>query len=262
MDVKPKILFSQVMHKRLFPHVNRFVYDIYYLCFPLSKMEDMKDGYRFGVNSRGLMSFYEKDHGARDGSSLQIWIKEIFSTYGVKDCENIFLVTMPRVFGHVFNPVSFWLCQDSEENLRAVLCEVNNTFGETHSYLCAPDNGDIITPEMVLEGKKLFHVSPFLEREGKYRFRFVFAENKAGFWIDYYDVDGQKQLVTSLTGQLAPMTRKTRRTAFWRYSLVSLLVVLRIHWQAFRLWFSGVRYIPKPLQNEQKISSARYVTKM
>lgn len=263
MDIKPEIFYGKVMHKRLFPKVNAFTYGIYYLSLPLSNLEAQRDSWRFGVNSPGVMSFHAKDHGRRKkGTDLNGWAVEVLQTYGlhIPDVE-IVLMSMPRILGYVFNPVSFWFCYDQEKSLRAVICEVNNTFGETHSYICAHRDGRQIKATEWMQAEKIFHVSPFLKREGTYRFRFDVQDEKAGIWIDYYAADGQKQLLTALTGRLVPMTRQTRRHAFWSYPLVTLRAIFLIHWQAVKLLLRGIKYIPKPLQNKAKSSAAQNLTK-
>lgn len=255
MALAPSLLFGKIMHKRLFPKVNGFTYGAYYLAFPLSRMEDLSDGWRFGVNRPGILSFYGKDHGARDGSDLPAWGRGVLKRYDLEEADGeIILVTLPRVFGYVFNPVSFWLCLDRENALRAVICEVNNTFGETHSYLCAHDDRRPISGDDWLSGEKLFHVSPFLEREGSYKFRFALKGGGLGVWIDYYDGTGKKQLLTSVTGTLSPYSRAQVRRAFWGYPLTTFKTIFLIHWQAVKLILKGIRYIHKPEQKPEKTS--------
>lgn len=263
MDIKPEIFYGKVMHKRLFPKVNAFTYGIYYLSLPLSNLEAQRDSWRFGVNSPGVMSFHAKDHGRRiKNIDLSGWAVEVLQTYGlhIPDVE-IVLMSMPRILGYVFNPVSFWFCYDQEKSLRAVISEVNNTFGETHSYICAHRDGQKIKATEWMQAEKILHVSPFLKREGTYRFRFDVQDGKAGIWIDYYAANGQKQLLTALTGRLVPMTRQTRRHAFWSYPLVTLRAIFLIHWQAVKLLLRGIKYISKPLQNKAKSSAAQNLTK-
>lgn len=262
MEIAPQILFGKVMHQRLFPKKNGFVYGIYYLFFPLSKLQDMQDGWRFGVNRAGIMSFHDKDHGARDGTSLGSWVAEHLAAAGVDADGEIFLMTMPRIFGHVFNPVSFYFCHDRKEKLKAVICEVNNTFGETHSYICKPPSGEEIGENTWIEAEKLFHVSPFLERNGHYRFLFTLKADKINIVIDYHAADGQKQLLTSVGGTLFPMTAENRRRAFWRHPFVALVAVARIHWHAVKLLAKGVKYVPKPLQKKNKSSISGKVTNL
>lgn len=252
MDLAPRLLTGHVMHRRFFPKENGFTYGIYYIAFPLSKMHTLDDGWRFGVNRFALSGFYTKDHGPRDGSDLNTWIQGILRARGIDADGEVILVCMPRVLHHVFNPVSFWLCHDKNGQLRAVLYEVNNTFGETHSYLCTDPEG--IDSNRWLEAEKVFHVSPFLPREGGYKFRIAAKDDKLGIWINYHAADGRQQLATALTGEFAPWTAQNLHKVHVRYPLVSLVALVRIHWHAFRLLIKGVRYIKKPLQNKNRLT--------
>ena len=167
------------------------------------------------------------------------------------------LITMPRVLGYVFNPVSFFMCMDEKRQLRAVICEVHNTFGEQHNYICARADHAPIAPDEWLQADKIFHVSPFLPRDGHYKFRFVFAENGLGIWIDYYDAKNNKQLLTSLSGKFVALEAASLRKVFWFYPLVTIKVIGLIHWQAVKLISKGIKYIGKPLQLIEKISATR-----
>lgn len=253
MVMTPRLYTARVMHKRLFPKENTFHYGVYYLALPLP-----------ALSVPGIFaSFHAKDIGKRDGSDPLLWVRGILSDYGLNEkVKNITLITMPRVLGYVFNPVSFYLCLDKDNNLRAVLCEVHNTFGQQHSYLCANHDHKPITGEHWLEAEKVFHVSPFLNRCGDYKFRFDLKEDKLGIWIDYYDNQKQKQLITSLVGSFTPLTPKSLRSAFWRHPLVSLKTIALIHWQALKLFIKGIGYITKPVQLTQKITSTRNLNKM
>ena len=161
--MSPQLYTAKVMHKRFFPKENTFSYGVYYLALPLPAAPI--PGF--------FASFHAKDLGKRDGSDPTIWVRNILAEYDLdQKTKHIILVTMPRIMGYVFNPVSFYLCLDEANLLKAVLCEVHNTFGECHSYLCAhPDHAPIM-PDQWLQAEKVFHVSPFLERCGDYKFRF------------------------------------------------------------------------------------------
>lgn len=248
------------MHKRLFPKVNAFSYRIYYLALPLCAMKDMP----LARNRFAPLSFYDADHGTREnGADLDAWARAILAKFGMTAANGkIMLITMPRVLGYVFNPVSFWMCYDQEEKLRAVLCEVNNTFGQTHTYLCAHPDQREITRADVLTGEKLFHVSPFLPREGHYTFRFDVTQERCGLWVDYYDARGEKQLITAVTGKMHPMNTGALHKAFWAYPLVTFKAIILIHWQALKLLGKGIKYIPKPEQREEKISAAHNITNL
>jgi uncharacterized protein len=244
------LMTGKVIHKRLLPKNHAFHYGIYYVALPLSKLGDMSLPY----NRFGILSFYDKDHGALDGGNLENWARNILKQNHIKADGEITLICMPRVLGYVFNPVSFWLCQDKEGQLKAVLCEVHNTFGEQHTYLCTHQDNRTITGLSPLFAKKLFHVSPFLAREGQYEFRFDIQDNSLNIVINFHNETGHKQLVTALTGDLQSLNRKRLRYAFWRYPLITFKGILMIHWHALKLVLKGIKYISKPKQMHQKIS--------
>jgi len=257
------ILYGRVMHKRQFERENAFTYGIYYMACPLPDMPMLDTPCWFGVERFALLSFFGRDHGAKDGTGLEAWARHMLAPSGLNDVvSDITLICMPRVLGYVFNPVSFWLCHDVQGNLRAVLYAVNNTFGEAHTYICAHADHRPITGDDWLEADKLFHVSPFLKREGHYKFRISHKGQKLGIWIDYYDEDGQRKLLTSLTGTLVPWSRRALKKAFFAHPLVTIMAVARIHWQAIKLVFKKIKYIPKPVQLTPKASNSRNLTKM
>jgi DUF1365 family protein len=235
------IFTAKTMHKRFYPKENLFTYGLYYLVIPLSKINSLK---LFSP----LISFRKKDHGARDGGDLRSWIDGIYKSDG-----EVVLVTMPRIFGYGFNPVSFWFCFDKQIKLRAVLAEVNNTFGETHSYLCSHENGEEISANDVFAGEKIFHVSPFLQRIGDYQFRFDYRAEKLAIWVDHYQ-NGEKILATNLIGNLTPLTRNNLLKHFFQFPLLTFKVIGLIHYQAIKLMAKGIKYIVKPMQNDQRLS--------
>ena len=167
-----KLYFGRVMHHRLRPAEHRFVYPVFFMRVPLSDPHSLA-GPLFGVNRPKLFSFMFRDHGARDGSAPIDWIRALLEREGLDAADGeVWLQAFPRVLGYVFNPVSFWFCHDRAGALRAILCEVNNTFGETHHYLLAEPGGGPIPANAELAARKVFHVSPFCAIEGGYRFRF------------------------------------------------------------------------------------------
>ena len=253
MVIAPRIFTAKVMHKRLFPKENLFSYRVYYLALPLPA----------APVSGFFASFHARDLGRRDGRDPTPWVRNILVEYGLNEkVQTILLVTMPRILGYVFNPVSFYLCLDCNHQLRAVLCEVHNTFGEQNSYLCAHPDHTPISGDQWLEADKVFHVSPFLPRNGDYKFRFDLSTDKLGIWIDYYDAENKKQLLTSLIGSFSPLTPQSLRRAFWKHPLVALKAITLIHWQALRLIAKGIEYIPKPVQKAEKVSATRNLNKM
>ncbi|PZO85065.1 MAG: DUF1365 domain-containing protein [Micavibrio aeruginosavorus] len=249
---------GNVMHGRLFPKKNHFRYGIYYLALPLSRMGQIPIAY----NRPGFMSFYDRDHGYGTKGTLESWARSILEGHNIHLDGEIVLICMPRIFGYVFNPVSFWLCHDKAGELKAVLCEVHNTFGEKHTYLCAHRDGRVITPNEIMTAEKVFHVSPFLAREGRYEFRFDSTHEQFKVWIDYYDAAGDKQLITALAGNYEAMTKNSCRRMFWQYPLVTLKAIALIHYQALLIVIKGIRYIPKPLQRKPHVSITENLTKI
>lgn len=253
MVIVPQLYSAQVVHKRLLPKKNAFHYGVYYLALPLPA----------AAIPGWLTSFHMADVGKRDGSDPTTWVRSILADYNLDEkTQHIVLVTMPRILGYVFNPVSFYLCLNNNNDLIAVLCEVHNTFSEQHNYLCANPEHTPIGADQWLEAEKVFHVSPFLQRNGHYKFRFDYRKDTLGIWIDYYDAEAKKQLITSLTGSLTPLTAKALRHAFWQKPLVALKAITLIHWQALKLVTGGIRYIAKPKQLNPRTTATRDLRKI
>ena len=260
------LLVGSVRHKRLRPARNAFAYGVYTLRLPLRARAARlargthKNSLLFATNRFGLLSFYDSDHGAKGQTALQ-WIESMLHENGIHDATGeIFLHAFPRVLGYVFNPVSFWFCERADGSLRAVLCEVNNTFGERHCYLLDPAGG--IQRGAPLFARKVFHVSPFCKVQGHYTFRFMVALPKCGTplrslaRIDYDDGDGPL-LLTSIAGTACPLNARNVLRVFFSYPLMTFGVVARIHWQALKLFFKRVPFLSKPAPPCANVSHER-----
>ena len=162
------------------------------------------------------------------------------------------LLAQPRVLGHIFNPVSFWLIYDAQDQLRTVIAEVTNTYRDRHSYLCHRDDFGPITRNDTLTSKKIFHVSPFQPVEGGYQFRFDITDERIGIWIDY--TAGNGGLLATLTGKRAPLTNGRILSALLRRPFGSRRVLGLIHWQALKLWWKGVAFRSRPEPPETQVS--------
>lgn len=238
---------GRVMHARSAVAEHRFVYPIAFLRVPLSQLQS---GRRwcgvFGINRAALFSLHERDHGARDGSPLLPWLKTLLAEQGVVfELGEVVLQSFPRLFGYVFNPVSFWFCHDTEGQLRAVLCEVNNTFGETHNYLVRHADLHPIVSGEVLEAQKVFHVSPFFPVTGNYRFRFLAQSGQAGVNIEYRE-QGKLALLAHVGGRAQALSALRLLGALLRFPFMTLGVMVRIHWHALQLWRKGAVFHRKP----------------
>ena len=245
MSDRHSLYFGEVMHARTRPACNRFRYPVFFLRVRVDAVDDLRRPL-LSVNRWNLFSFNLRDHGARDGSPLRPWIVDLLAREGLAAADGeVWLHTFPRMLGFVFNPVSFWLCHDRAGKLRAVLAEVNNTFGERHNYLVAHDDQRPIEPRDELVARKVFHVSPFCEVRGTYKFRFAVQPTRSLMRIDYDDSDGAL-LATAISGSERPLTTANLLRAFCSYPWMTLGVMLRIHWQALRLWWKGVPFFRKP----------------
>ena len=154
-----------------------------------------------------------------------------------------------------FNPVSFWYCHHRDGQLVAILAEVNNTFGASHSYLLHR-RGEWLVEGAELRVDKLFHVSPFNEIEGGYRFHFHLKRAVQSCRIDYDDAEGEL-LLTSISGRPQAWSAAALLKAFLRMPFLTLGIIARIHWQALKLWrkgvpFRGVHPVSRPLQESSK----------
>jgi DUF1365 family protein len=162
----PSLSFGKVMHRRLRPAENRFVYPVFFISVPLTRVEALENRW-FSLNRWNVFSLRFADYGARDGAHPLAWVHEILASnrLGCADGE-VWLQTFPRILGYAFNPVSFYFCNDRSGQLRAVLCEVNNTFGEHHHYLVAHPDGRPIHREDTLAARAIFSTPVFPEPRG------------------------------------------------------------------------------------------------
>lgn len=253
MPALPRLLIGHVMHRRLRPAINAFVYPVFFIQLPLADLAAAKRPI-FSIDRANLLSFHQQDHGPCDGSPLLPWIQGLLRERGLAADGEIVLQCFPRVLGYVFNPVSFWFCHDRAGRQTAILAEVSNTFGGRHSYLLHNRDGSPLRDGQELAADKVFHVSPFNGIEGEYRFRFHLQRSCPVMRIDYGDAEGEL-LLTSIAGKLRTWSTATLLGAFLRMPFLTAGVIFRIHWQALKLWLKGVPFRgahPTPLQESTK----------
>lgn len=240
------LLVANVVHNRLVPKPHRLAYRVFYLCLPVQALMTAANAL-FSINKWNLLSFREADHGF-GGAGSEAWSRAVLKEHGLDAACNgvVELITMPRVLGYAFNPVSFWFCRNVGGALCAVIAEVNNTFGERHAYLVANADAAPISGDQWLEARKVFHVSPFLDVAGRYRFRFRESADATAVWINYFDDNGHMVLSTSLVGRRHEFSTRSALGCLVRFPLVTLKVIVMIHWEALRMFSKGFSVRRKP----------------
>lgn len=241
---QPLIGFGPVRHERLRPRRHAFAYSHYFWLLPMRALA-RQDAPVVRRNRWGLLSFHDADHGV-GGPDALAWLDGVLQDAGlpVTDLQQgeVWLQTFPRVLGFAFKPVSFWWVHRADQSLAAVVAEVNNTFGERHAYVLS---GRSLKMGREVTADKVFHVSPFCQVEGRYRFRFMRTPDRLIACVDHDDDQGPL-LLTSQAGALQPLTDRSARRAFWGWPLMTWGVVARIHWQALRVWIKGATFHRKP----------------
>jgi DUF1365 family protein len=251
------LLRGETFHGRRGGPANAFRYGVDYLLWRLAPAATARSAL---IRRRrfALLGLSDRDHGRGEGSMLG-WAKEQATAFGVPAdaMAEVWLLTQPRTLGYVFNPVSFWFFRDASGALRAVLAEVNNTFGDRHSYLCALPDWQPITGRDTIRAEKVFHVSPFQQTTGVYDFRFAVGPDAIDIHIDHsrQAEDGSRHgVVATLSGHLEPLSAKGLLCMIARRPLGALRVSALIYWQAIRLKLKGAPYKVRPLPPTEEVT--------
>lgn len=234
-----------VVHARLRPVRHRLRYRMLFMLLDLDELPALDRRLTlFGYNRRGLLSFHDADHGDGSPGTLRAHVEGHLRQAGIDPTGGrISVLCMPRVLGMVFNPISVFLCRDGDDALRAVLYEVNNTFGQRHAYL-VPVEGPV---DSIVRQRcdKRFFVSPFMEMRLSYAFRLTLPGDKVSLAIDAHDAAGPI-LCAAFTGRRRQLDDRALLIAFLGKPLQALRVVGGIHWEALKLWAKGLRLHTRP----------------
>ena len=244
-------LTADVSHARRGALRHAFRYRVDYL---LLSPEAVRPQGLFRLGRMGLFSFHQPDHGGRRKAGAgAAWAWAALEQAGLTrdDTMTLALMAQPRFLGFWFNPVSFWMVLRGPD-LLAVIAEVNNTFGQRHSYLCHLADFAPIRPEDRLSSEKLFHVSPFQDVAGEYRFSFNLRPESVAIRIR--QIDGTNGLETFMTGLFQPLTSWHLMRAALRRPGGSLRVLALIYWHELRLKMKGAAYHKLPAPPEDEIS--------
>ncbi len=252
--MRPRLYLTRVMHRRRFPVAYRFDYPVFSLLLDIDRLDEtFRTSRLLKVDRFGLLSFRRRDHGARDGTELRPWAIATLKAQGIEiGTGKIHLLCFPRLLGYGFSPLSVWYCLDQDERLRAVIAEVRNTFGQHHSYLLHNDGRPMNWPARA-EKDKVFHVSPLIDMDCAYRFRFAQPGERLSVVIEQFQQD--KHLLTAAqTGRGLEINDRNLLRALLRTPLMSFKVMWAIHWQALKIWLRGARFHAKPPLPTQEIT--------
>ena len=246
------IYIGSVIHKRFKPKKHFFKYSVFSLFLDLDEINELDQKILFfSYNKFNILSFFDKDHGYRDGSSIKNWLihvlqKKNISTMNIK----IKILCYPRIFGYVFNPLSIFFIYDADSNPIAILYEVKNTFGEQHTYVFKID---IKNKQILNNCKKKFYVSPFMDLESKYFFKVLIPNERLSVIIDQRDKEG-KLLFASQDGERVKLSSKNLLKSYLKHPLMTLKIISAIHYEALKLWMKGIKLVKKNLKIKNNTS--------
>jgi hypothetical protein len=249
------IYHGQVVHTRWRPVRHRLKHRMMWLLLDLDELALLSRRLRmFSLNRFNLVDFRERDHG--DGSTvpLRAQIEQSLRRAGIEpEGGAIRALCMPRVLGTVFNPLSVFFCHRADGGLHAMLYEVNNTFGDRHTYVIPVPEADSHRPVQRQSCAKQLHVSPFMDMAMSYRFRIALPKEHAVVAIEGHDANGPL-LAAAYAGQRHDLTDTNLLRAFVTRPLLGVQVLGAIHWEALKLWRKGMRLRPRPLPPADAIS--------
>jgi uncharacterized protein len=248
---------GHVMHARLRPFRHRFAYSVFSMLVDLEELPALdKRAKLFGYNRARLFSFDDRDHGARDGGPTLAWVRARLDEAGLgASGAKIYAHCFPRILGYAFNPITVYFCHRADGAIGAILYEVKNTFGDQHGYLIAVDPAREAGAPIVQRAEKNFHVSPFIGMRATYRFRVDEPEDRFAILIRQSVPEGEL-LVATHVAERAPFSDSELAKAFFAYPLLTLKVILGIHWEALKLWLKGAKYHPRPAPPEIAVETA------
>ena len=246
-----KIYTGKVIHKRFKPKEHYFKYNVFSLLIDLNELEEINKYIKFfSYNKFNIISFYDKDHGDRDGSSIKLWVKKNLMNIGILTEDiSIKLLCYPRIFGYVFNPLSTYFIYNKHSELISIFYEVKNTFGEQHTYIFKAHDEKTVQNKC----KKKFYVSPFIEMDCEYHFKTLNPREQLSVVINQNDKDG-KLLFASQDGISKDFNNKNLILSYLTHPLMTFKIIGAIHYEAFKLWAKRIKLIAKKIKLKNNIT--------
>ena len=241
-----------IIHKRFKPKKHFFSYKTFSLLIHLNEIQDLgKKINFFSYNKFNILSFYDVDHGGRDGKNLLDWVKKKLkkSKININDGK-IKLLCYPRFFGYVFNPLSIFYCFNKKGRLKAILYEVKNTFNEQHTYIFKINKPSYLAKHSC---KKKFYVSPFIKMKTFYNFRLSNPGKNLNVLIKQSDMSGIL-LIASQSGKKIQLNSQNLLYQFLKNPFMSFKVIMAIHFEAARLWIKGVKVVVHKIKKNDTLS--------
>ena len=241
---------GEVTHTRFKPVRHFLKYKTFSLLIDLDEINllDKSIGI-FSHNKFNIFSFYDKDHGDRDGGNLKDWVISNLKKFRIKEnITNIKLLCYPRILGYVFNPLSIFYCYEKDK-LVAIFYEVKNTFNEQHTYIFKIKNNE----EIIQKCRKKFYVSPFMDMETFYNFKLINPNDKLSVFIKQTDADGTI-LTATQTGDKKEFSFKQLAINFLKYPLMTIKIISSIHYEALLLWKKGAIYRKREVKLKNNMS--------
>ena len=241
---------GEVTHTRFKPVRHFLKYKTFSLLIDLDEINllDKSIGI-FSHNKFNIFSFYDKDHGDRDGGNLKDWVISNLKKFQIKEnITNIKVLCYPRILGYVFNPLSIFYCYEKDK-LVAIFYEVKNTFNEQHTYIFKIKNNE----EIIQKCRKKFYVSPFMEMETFYNFKLLNPKDKLSVFIKQTDADGTI-LTATQTGDKKEFSFKQLAINFLKYPLMTIKIISSIHYEALLLWKKGAIYRKRDVKLKNNLS--------
>ncbi|MEP3276385.1 MAG: DUF1365 domain-containing protein [Stappiaceae bacterium] len=239
-------LYSGVVtHQRSGPTPHSLKYNVFSLLFPIDDLDKLVADNRWLSRNRfNMFSIYDGDYGRRDGCSLEDHVGQVVADAGYQDIvARTFLLTYPRILGYAFNPLSIYFCCDAEAEVRLIVYEVSNTFGERHTYVLPVASAERGSARHACD--KEMYVSPFNKVSGRYHFSLSKSVEKLFVGI-LLKVDGKPRINARFCGSPRPLNDKNLTAAFFRMPFMTAKVYAGIHFEAAKLWLKRLPLQRRP----------------